>query len=155
MTKVKVIVDGVEYEVDVEELGAGRFKVAFEDKEYTVEAKGIGLDVGVLSTPTTAAAPSTTEASVPVSAPSGVLGGGSSVLGSGGGEGVVTAPMPGKILRILVKEGEEVKTGQGLITLEAMKMENEIPAPKNGTIKKILVKEGDTVNTGDPLIEIR
>ncbi|ASJ11119.1 pyruvate carboxylase [Thermococcus sp. P6] len=70
------------------------------------------------------------------------------------GEGVVTAPMPGKILRILVKEGESVKTGQGLLVLEAMKMENEIPAPRDGKIKRILVKEGDTVNPGQPLIEI-
>ncbi len=62
--------------------------------------------------------------------------------------------MPGKILKILVKEGDQVKTGQGLLVLEAMKMENEIPAPKDGIVKKILVKEGDTVNTGDPLIEI-
>ncbi len=73
---------------------------------------------------------------------------------SAAGEGVVTAPMPGKILRVLVKEGEQVKTGQGLLILEAMKMENEIPAPKDGVVKKILVKEGDTVNTGDPLIEM-
>ncbi|WP_456452540.1 biotin/lipoyl-containing protein, partial [Thermococcus sp.] len=44
--------------------------------------------------------------------------------------------------------------GQALLTLEAMKMENEIPSPKNGTIKKILIKEGDTVDTGQPLMEI-
>ncbi|WP_157065557.1 biotin/lipoyl-containing protein, partial [Thermococcus celericrescens] len=70
------------------------------------------------------------------------------------GEGAVTAPMPGKILRILVREGEQVKTGQGLVVLEAMKMENEIPAPKDGVVKKILVKEGDTVDTGQALIEL-
>ncbi|WP_456422533.1 biotin/lipoyl-containing protein, partial [Thermococcus sp.] len=46
------------------------------------------------------------------------------------------------------------KTGQGLVVLEAMKMENEIPAPKDGIVKKIHIKEGDTVNTGDPLIEL-
>ena len=62
--------------------------------------------------------------------------------------------MPGKILRVLVSEGQQVKTGQGLVVLEAMKMENEIPAPKDGVVKKIYVKEGDTVNTGDPLVEL-
>ena len=67
----------------------------------------------------------------------------------------VTAPMPGKILRILVNEGEKVKVGQGLLVLEAMKMENEIPAPKDDVIIKILVNEGETVDTGQPLIELR
>ncbi len=136
----KIYVNGVEFEVGVEGIDLSALK-------YLPRTVGNA----------TSLKPKTTPAAQPVSGSvaSGVLGGGSSVLGSGGGEGVVTAPMPGKILRILVKEGEEVKTGQGLITLEAMKMENEIPAPKNGTIKKILVKEGDTVNTGDPLIEIR
>ena len=135
----KIYVNGVEFEVGVEGIDLSALK-------YLPRTVGNA----------TSLKPKTTPAAQPVSGSvaSGVLGGGSSVLGSGGGEGVVTAPMPGKILRILVKEGEEVKTGQGLITLEAMKMENEIPAPKNGTIKKILVKEGDTVNTGDPLIEI-
>ncbi|WP_456365180.1 pyruvate/oxaloacetate carboxyltransferase [Thermococcus sp.] len=70
------------------------------------------------------------------------------------GEGLVTAPMPGKVLRVLVREGDSVRTGQGLLVLEAMKMENEIPSPRDGVVKKIHVKEGDTVNTGDPLIEI-
>ena len=70
------------------------------------------------------------------------------------GENVVTAPMPGKILRILVNEGEKVKVGQGLLVLEAMKMENEIPSPMDGVVKRILVKEGETVDTGQALIEI-
>ncbi|WP_457750853.1 biotin/lipoyl-containing protein, partial [Thermococcus sp.] len=70
------------------------------------------------------------------------------------GEGVVTAPMPGKILRILVKEGDEVKTGQGLLVLEAMKMENEVSSPKDGIVKRILVTEGDTVDSGQALIEL-
>ncbi|KQH82116.1 acetyl-CoA carboxylase, partial [Thermococcus thioreducens] len=62
MAKVKVIVDGVEYEVEVEELGMGRFRVVFEEKEYTVEAKGLGIDVSTLSAVPAAGAPS---ASVP------------------------------------------------------------------------------------------
>jgi pyruvate carboxylase subunit B len=68
--------------------------------------------------------------------------------------GAVTAPMPGKVLRVLVREGDRVSVGQGLLILEAMKMENEIPSPKDGVVKRILIKEGDTVDTGQPLIEI-
>ncbi|NJE26096.1 pyruvate carboxylase subunit B [Thermococcus sp. MV5] len=70
------------------------------------------------------------------------------------GEDVISAPMPGKILRVLVSEGDEVMVGQGLLVLEAMKMENEIPSHKSGVVKRILVKEGDTVDTGQPLIEL-
>lgn len=57
----------------------------------------------------------------------------------------ITSPMPGKILRYLVKEGEEVKEGQGLVVIEAMKMENEIQAPKSGIIKTICAKDNDAV----------
>lgn len=153
MAKVKVIVDGVEYEVEVEELGGGRFKVAFEDREYTVEAKGLGIDVGALSAVPAASAPSAPSVPVPAAAPAAPAPA-APATPAPAGEGVVTAPMPGKILRILVKEGEQVKTGQGLVVLEAMKMENEIPAPKDGVVKKILVKEGDTVDTGQALIEL-
>ena len=155
MAKVKVIVDGVEYEVEVEELPGGKFKVSFEDKEYTVEAKGLGIDVGALSAPVQASTPVQTAApSVSTSAPAPAAPVAPAPTPAPAGEGVVTSPMPGKILRILVKEGESVKTGQGLVVLEAMKMENEIPAPKDGVVKKILVKEGDTVDTGQPLIEL-
>ncbi|MDH7606918.1 MAG: biotin/lipoyl-binding protein [Candidatus Bathyarchaeota archaeon] len=68
--------------------------------------------------------------------------------------GTVTAPMTGKILVIKVKRGEQVKTGQVLCILEAMKMENEITAPTAGTIREVLVSEGASVNEGDPLFVI-
>lgn len=68
--------------------------------------------------------------------------------------GTVTAPMTGKILAIKVKRGEQVKAGQVLCILEAMKMENEITAPTAGTIREVLVSEGASVNDGDPLFVI-
>jgi biotin carboxyl carrier protein len=60
----------------------------------------------------------------------------------------VLAPMPGKIVRILVKTGDAVSAGQGLLVVEAMKMQNEIRAPKSGTIEKLWVIEGQNVNAG-------
>jgi biotin carboxyl carrier protein len=63
----------------------------------------------------------------------------------------VVAPMPGKIVRILVQAGETVEAGQGLVVVEAMKMQNEIRSPKNGKVEKIIAKEGETVNAGDVL----
>ena len=65
-----------------------------------------------------------------------------------GGVASIDSPMPGKVIKILAKEGEEVKRGQGVIVVEAMKMENELKAPKDGVIKEIKVKEGDAVEAG-------
>jgi biotin carboxyl carrier protein len=60
--------------------------------------------------------------------------------------------MPGKIVRVIVHEGDEVEAGQGLIVVEAMKMQNEIKAPKKGKVTKITVAEAATVNAGDLLM---
>lgn len=71
-----------------------------------------------------------------------------------GGPGVVTAPMPGTINAVKVKVGDQVKQGDPLVVLEAMKMENEIPAPVAGTVKEVRVTQGQTVNNGDVLVII-
>jgi biotin carboxyl carrier protein len=63
----------------------------------------------------------------------------------------ILAPMPGKIVRVLVQAGEKVEVGQGLLVVEAMKMQNEIRSPKSGTVERLLVKEGQPVNAGEVL----
>ena len=63
----------------------------------------------------------------------------------------ILAPMPGKIIRVLVQTGERVDAGQGLLVVEAMKMQNEIRSPKSGTVERLLVKEGQPVNAGEIL----
>ena len=63
----------------------------------------------------------------------------------------IVAPMPGKVVRLLVSEGESVEPGAGIAVVEAMKMQNEIKSPKKGTVQKILVTEGAAVNAGDIL----
>jgi biotin carboxyl carrier protein len=63
----------------------------------------------------------------------------------------VLAPMPGKVIRLLVQEGETVEAGQGLVVIEAMKMQNEIRSPKKGRVERLLAKEGQTVNAGEVL----
>jgi len=67
---------------------------------------------------------------------------------------VVSAPMPGRIIRVLVKPGDKVEAGQDVVILEAMKMENSIMASAGGTVKQLLVAEGDTVAADAQLIEI-
>jgi biotin carboxyl carrier protein len=63
----------------------------------------------------------------------------------------LTAPMPGKVVRILLSPGTEVEAGVGVLVVEAMKMQNEVKSPKKGTIQRILVNEGAAVNAGDVL----
>jgi biotin carboxyl carrier protein len=63
----------------------------------------------------------------------------------------ITAPMPGKVVRLLVHEGDEVEAGAGVAVVEAMKMQNEIKSPKKGHIRNVLVIEGAAVNAGDVL----
>jgi biotin carboxyl carrier protein len=71
-----------------------------------------------------------------------------------GGLASIDSPMPGKVIKILAKEGDEVKEGQGVIVVEAMKMENELRTPKAGVVKEIKVKEGDAVEAGARLAVI-
>jgi biotin carboxyl carrier protein len=66
----------------------------------------------------------------------------------------IKAPMPGKVVRILAGVGDQVETGQSVIVIEAMKMQNELKAPKNGVLKKIKVAEGATVDAGQALAEV-
>lgn len=66
----------------------------------------------------------------------------------------VRAPMPGKVIRVLVQEGDAVAAGQGIVVIEAMKMQNEIPAPKSGRVAAVSVKAGDAVTTGQVLAAI-
>jgi biotin carboxyl carrier protein len=71
-----------------------------------------------------------------------------------GDSGIIKALMPGRISRVLVEKGAEVRRGTGLLVLEAMKMENEIPAPADGVIDEIFVKAGDTVEGGADLLHL-
>jgi biotin carboxyl carrier protein len=63
----------------------------------------------------------------------------------------IVAPMPGKVVRVLLNPGDKVEAGQGIFVVEAMKMQNEVRSPKSGTIERLLVKEGQTVSAGEPL----
>lgn len=142
----------------VEEKPKGKIiKVYVAGREYEVGIEGVSLEALVMPAYTSSEIPMQTVPHVPMTqapTPAASVEVPSAPAPPVSGEGVVTAPMPGKILRVLVNEGDGVTVGQGLLVLEAMKMENEIPSPKDGVVKRILVKEGDTVDTGQPLIEL-
>lgn len=70
------------------------------------------------------------------------------------GAGMIKAIMPGKVIRVLVAEGEEVEEGDVAVILEAMKMENELRADRSGVVKQVAVAEGDDVALGQVLVVI-
>jgi biotin carboxyl carrier protein len=82
------------------------------------------------------------------------LRGSRAVAGQEGGRAQVTAPMPGKVVRVLVSKGQEVEAGAGLVVVEAMKMQNELKSPKSGTVSELRVEPGATVNAGEVLAVI-
>lgn len=71
------------------------------------------------------------------------------------GEGALNAPMPGKILEVLVEEGDEVEIGEPVAILEAMKMENELKAPVSGIVESISVAKGDSLEKNAAILEIK
>lgn len=130
-----------------------KYKVTLNGKTYEVEVekgKAILLDEYEALAP----APAQPETPVPaVSAPAPSAPAPSAPVSLADGE-TVSAPMPGNILRVEVKQGDTVKSGQLLVILEAMKMENEIVSPKDGTVAQVVTSKGAVVDTGSPLVVI-
>ncbi len=109
--------------------------------DVVVEEKGAGTVSAAPAAPVAAPAP----APVPAAAPAPKAAGGAD------GSVKVTAPMPGKILTVKASVGADVKKGDVLLLLEAMKMENEVVAPQDGKVASINVNSGDMVESGDIL----
>lgn len=144
--KYKITINGREYEVVVEELEGlvgANYSQNFAPLPQVSPAQ-VPMQQAV---PAPMPAPQAPAQSKPAPAPK------PSPAPSAGGT-VVSAPMPGKILKVLVQPGAQVKNGQNIMVLEAMKMENEILAPSDGVVREVKVKEGDNVNTGDTLVVI-
>jgi len=125
-----------------------RFNITVNGKAYDVAVEEIGGGAPVAAAPVAAAAPA--PAVAPAAAPAPAVAPAANVEGT-----KVTAPMPGTILDIKVKVGDEVSEGQVLLILEAMKMENDIPATATGKVAAINVNKGDTVNSNDVLVVIQ
>ncbi len=124
-----------------------KYVVTLNGKNYEVEvteSEAVLLNVSEAAAPVAAPAP---VASAPAAAPA------AAAAPSASGTNV-PSPMPGTILSVNVAAGQAVKTGDVLLVLEAMKMENDIVAPCDGTVKQILVSKGSTVNTDDVLVVI-
>lgn len=72
----------------------------------------------------------------------------------GAGDGSLRATMPGRVIKVLVAEGEEVVAGQGLLVVEAMKMQNELRAPRPGRVQGLAVRPGETIESGRLLLTV-
>ena len=120
-------------------------------KKYNITVNGNTYEVLVeeadASTPVIYSAPVAAPVAAPKAAPK-------AAAPAAGGAVKVTAPMPGTILAVKVSAGQQVKKGDVICVLEAMKMENDIPAPQDGVIASINVQKGASVNAGDVLASL-
>ena len=175
-----VTVDGATRAVELED-GEGKLRVTVDGRARLVDARSLGgglwsvldgtsarmLQVDYMAGAHTAggAGKMTVEVSHPDGEPRIVLAELASVVGGGqkpppgaavpgGAAFTVRAPIPGRLVKLLVKPGEVVKAGQTLLVLEAMKMENELRAPRGGTVAEIQVSEGVAVEAGQDLMSI-
>jgi len=134
MRKFVINVNGNRYEVEVEEVAG------YGDVVRPAAAPVQAAPAEPAQPAQKAAAPEAPKPAVNSSAPEGAV--------------KITAPMPGTILDIMVKTGDQVKRGDVLLILEAMKMENEIVSPQDGVIASVNTSKGESVNSGDLLVSI-
>ena len=135
-------INGAEYKCAVEEIEAGKTNVTVNGKVYEVETEAPKA-APVAAKPTPApksASPAAPKAEAPKTA----------APVAGGIQ--VKSPLPGSVIKVLVAEGQAVKKGDTLLTLESMKMENAIMAEQDGTVKQIAVTPGQNVMQDDLLI---
>lgn len=146
-SKYRALIDGREYEFDVVRVEPGIYSVLHNGKSTNMEM----IEVGKANHYSVKTLTSQYEVEV-IDALTRYRNNTKGDLAASGN--VIATPMPGKVVRIPVKEGEEVEAGQTVITISAMKMESEYKSAFRGTVKRILVNEGDTIEGHQPLIEL-
>jgi biotin carboxyl carrier protein len=139
-----VTIDGRSLEVDYQETGRHFASLIVEGRSYEagLERQPGGYNV-VLS-----------DDVIAVELMDAARGEGAAPRAGARGPARLNAPMPGKVVRVLVQPGQEVQAGQGLVVIEAMKMENELRAPRPGTVAEVRVREQQAVETGALLVVV-
>lgn len=138
MKKYKLNINGNTYSVKINEAEKNRIQLDVNGTTYEVELEN---EVKTSKTPRLVRAePTPTQNTTPLKSKTSTK--------------KITAPLPGTILKVCVKEGDTIKTGDDLVVLEAMKMENTIQAESSGVVKAILVQPNDNVLQGDTLLKI-
>ena len=131
MKEFKFTIDGKQYNAAVNELEDNFAEVTINGKTYKVE-------IEKEQAPAVAARPAAASAATSAARPAGVM--------------TVKSPLPGSIVKVLVKAGQAVKKGDVLLTMESMKMENNVCAEADGTVKSIFVEPGKNVMQDDKLL---
>jgi biotin carboxyl carrier protein len=142
----RVAVDGNEFLVDGKKTGRTNYSLIVDDRSFEIEVDHTEDEYRVLVDGRNYHINLVDERRVRV-------GGTQSGLELQGRQ-LISVPMPGKIIAVLVSEGDAVEKGQGLVIVEAMKMENEVRSPVTGTVRDIKVKPGDTVEGGAVLVVV-
>jgi len=146
-SKYKVEIDGRVYDLDIEKVETDAYSVLLNGKSYNMEMiEGDTLSQYKVNTLNNYYEIEVVDAVARYRAKA------KSHLESGGN--VISTPMPGKIVKIPVKEGDTVEKGQTVVVVSAMKMESEYKSASDGIVKTIHIKEGDAVEGHQPLIEI-
>jgi biotin carboxyl carrier protein len=140
----RVSVDGNEFMVDGKKTGHTNFSLIVDNRSFEIAVDHKGDEYRVLVDGRNYRVNLVDERRVRAS--------GGPAAGVLQGRQTVSVPMPGKVIAILVSEGDTVEKGQGLVIVEAMKMENEVRSPIAGEVKEIKVKQGDTVEGGAALL---
>jgi len=138
-------VDGRAYELEARAVGAGEYLLIHEGRVYECRVSTGAQSRGSLRVSLGGA-----DYAVGVTDPK-HLRGARAAAGADSGRAQVVAPMPGKVVRVLVEQGQQVEAGDGLVVVEAMKMQNELKSPKAGTVVELRAAAGSTVNAGDVL----
>ncbi|HEX4075199.1 MAG TPA: biotin/lipoyl-containing protein [Candidatus Acidoferrales bacterium] len=135
-------IDGREIEADATEVAPGIYSILIGGASFEVRVERTGAGLRITS--------AGREYAAQIRDPRQWRRNRSATAEAGGSQRVV-APMPGKVIRVLVKAGEAVEAGKGIVVVEAMKMQNEVRSPKSGRVERVLVSEGQTVSAGDAL----
>ncbi len=145
MKDIVLEINGKEYKVKIDSFGSEKAKLTVNGEKYEVGLKDLGVrDIPEVESrprpkPKSKSKKKEQKSKKPDSSPTSKK---------------IKAPLPGLILEIQVSVGDEIKAGQDILVMEAMKMENEIQATQSGVVKKIDVEEGENVYEGDVLIEL-
>ncbi len=146
--RMKVAVNDTIYDIDFEKVGKGIYSILYNNQSYNVElVNGKTVRDYYVNTPNQSFEVQIVDAQARYEQARNKAEGVEGV-------NVISSPMPGKVVRIFVKEGDEVEVGQPVVVISAMKMESEYKAGVAGIIKKINVSENDTIESHQPLVVI-
>jgi len=143
-------VGGRRYEMETRGVGAGEYLLIHGGRVYECR---VGAEPGAEGRGALRVSVGAREYGVRLTDPKHLRGAGAAG-GEQGGRAQIKAPMPGKVVRVLVEAGQAVEAGQPVVVVEAMKMQNELKSPKSGTVAELRAAAGSTVNSGDVLVVV-